>query len=91
MAVKRQVKNLFATKTFQGAIFSLLLGLAPFAISCFYEQRGLAKEEAIAIVGLFGAFGWALIGRAQTSPVYTPNYLPGPNAADFEPGKDGKP
>lgn len=88
--MRRRAKSLFVTKTFTGAIFSLLLGLAPFAIGCFYEHRGLAKEEAIAVIGLFGAFGWALIGRAQTSPVYTPDYLPGPNAADFEAVRNGE-
>lgn len=82
--MRNQVKSLFATKTFQGAVFSLLLGLAPFVIVCFYEHRGFTKEESITIVGLFGAFGWALIGRAQTSPVYTPSYLPGANQSDFE-------
>ncbi len=82
--MKSQAKNLFATKTFQGAILSLFVGLAPFAVVCFYEHRGLAKEEAIAIIGLFGTFAWALIGRAQTSPIYTPDYLPGPNAAKFK-------
>ena len=89
--MKTRSKNLFATKTFQGACLSLLLGLAPFAIICFYEHRGLAKEETLAIIGLFGAFGWALIGRAQTGPVYTPNYLPGANQSDFERTENGKP
>lgn len=84
-SIRVKAKNLFRTKTFQGATLSLLLGLAPFIVSCFYENRGLTKDEAVAIIGLIGAFGWALIGRVQTSPIYTPDYLPGPNRSDFGP------
>ncbi len=41
------------------------------------------EQEAIAIFGLLTTFGWALIGRAQTKPVYTPDRLPGANKSDF--------
>lgn len=87
----KKSKNLFATKTFQGASLSLLIGLAPFTIGCIYEHRGLTKDEAIAVAALFGTFGWALIGRVQTNPTYTPDYLPGPNRSDFEAADNGKP
>lgn len=79
-----KAKSLFATKTFQGASLALMIGLSPIIISCAYDQRWPMKEEMIAISGLIGTFGWALVGRTQTSPVYTENFLPGPNKCDFE-------
>lgn len=79
---KLRAKSLFRTKTFQGALLGFLAGLAPLVIPCFYERRFLRQEEAIALSGLVITFGWALIGRVQTSPVYTPRSLPGPNKTD---------
>lgn len=80
----KRAKNLFATKTFQGAFLGFLGGLAPLVIPCFYQKRVINQDEAIAILGLITTFGWALIGRTQTSPVFTPNNLPGPNKSDFQ-------
>lgn len=79
-----RAKSLFKTKTFQGALLGFLSGLAPLIIPCFYQQRSLNEIEAIALAGLLITFGWALIGRAQTSPVYTPDGLPGANKSDFK-------
>lgn len=77
-------KSLFATVTFRGAFLGFLGGLAPLIIPCFYQQRAINEQEAIAFFGLVTTFGWALIGRVQTSPVYTPDSLPGPNKLDFQ-------
>jgi len=81
--LKYKAKSLFATKTFQGAFLGFMGGLAPLIIPCFYQQRGINEQEAIALAGLLIVFGWALVGRAQTSPVYTPDGLPGANKSDF--------
>lgn len=78
-----KTKSLFATKTFQGAFLGFMGGLAPLIIPCFYQRRSINEQEAIALFGLMITFGWALIGRTQTSPVYTPDNLPGPNKSDF--------
>lgn len=84
MRLKHKAKNLFKTMTFQGALLGLLAGLAPLIIPCFYQRRMLNQDECIALFGLTVTFSWALIGRVQTSPVYTPNSLPGPNKLDFQ-------
>lgn len=78
-----KAKSLFVTKTFQGAFLGFMGGLAPLIIPCAYQRRLPNEIEAIAIVGLLTTFGWALIGRAQTSSVYTPDGLPGANKSDF--------
>lgn len=84
MLKKIRAKSLFKTKTFQGALLGFLAGLAPLIIPCFYQRRTLTQDEAIALVGLIVTFGWALIGRVQKSPVYTPDSIPGPNKSDFQ-------
>lgn len=80
----RAAKSLFKTKTFQGATLSLVIGLASVLIPCAYGRYWPTEKDALAIIALFGTFGWTLIGRSQTSPIYTPSYLPGPNRSDFE-------
>lgn len=77
-------KSLFKTKSFQGALLGFLATLAPLVIPCFYQKRMLNQDECIALFGLIVTFGWALIGRVQTSPVYTPDSVPGPNKLDFQ-------
>lgn len=81
--IRYKAKSLFITKTFQGAFLGFMGGLAPLIIPCFYQRRGLNEIEAIALAGLLITFGWALVGRVQVSPVYTPDNLPGPNKSDF--------
>lgn len=78
-----RAKSLFETKTFQGALLGFLGGLAPLIIPCFYQRRLPNEIEAIALAGLLITFGWALVGRTQISPVYTPDHLPGPNKSDL--------
>lgn len=80
---KVTAKSLFSTTSFQGAFLGFMGGLAPLIIPCFYERRAINQAEAIALAGLIITFSWALIGRVQTSPVYTPDSLPGPNKSDF--------
>lgn len=77
------VKSLFVTKTFQGALLSLVLGIAPIAVRCAYQKQVPSENDAIAIVALAGTFTWALIGRVQPA-AYTPQGLPGPNKSDLE-------
>lgn len=80
----KRAKSLFRTKTFQGAFFGFMGGLAPLIIPCFYQHRNINESEAIALIGLVTTFGWALIGRMETSPVYTPDGMLGPNKSDFQ-------
>lgn len=74
-------KNLFFTKTFQGAAVSLGLGILPIAINCGYQRHWPTEKDAIAIVALLGTFSWAIVGRVQPA-AYTPVGLPGPNKSD---------
>lgn len=76
-------KNLFRTKTFQGAVLTLAIGLAPVVIECGYSHRWPDQKNAIAIAGLLGTFCWTIVGRVQP-PAYTPNGLPGPNESDLK-------
>lgn len=80
---KQKAKSIFQTKTFQGAAIALLGGLAPIAIACGYQHRLPTENEAIAAAALLTAFSSAMIGRVQTSPVYTPDGLPGPSRKNF--------
>ncbi len=81
--MKNRAKSIFKTKTFQMHFWLYGCGLAPVAIPCFYQGRIPSQDETIAVVGLVITFGWALIGRVQTSAVYTPDGLPGPNKSDY--------
>lgn len=83
MARSIKAKSLFKTKSFQGALLGALATLAPLVIPCFYQRRMLNQDECIALAGLLITFGWALVGRVQVSPVYTPDSLPGPNKSDL--------
>lgn len=83
-----KARNLFHTRTFKLGLLGLLSGLAPIVIRCAYEQRNFSIDEAIALAALCSSFAAALIGRCETSPVYTPDYLPGPNASEFTNTRD---
>jgi CDP-diglyceride synthetase len=82
--LKNRAKSIFKTKTFQGAALGFMAGLAPVVIPCFYQTRMPSQDETIALAGLTITFVWALVGRIQTSAVYTPDGLPGPNKSDFQ-------
>lgn len=77
-------KSILKTRTFQGAVFTLIGGLAPIVISCGYQHRLLTENEAIAAAALLIGFSNAVVGRVQISPVYTPDGLPGPSKKDFQ-------
>lgn len=81
---KSGAKSLFATRTFQGAVLGLVLGLTPIIVKCGYEHHWPTEEDSLEAIGLLGTFSWALIGRTQTSPVFTPQGMPGPNKSDFK-------
>lgn len=78
-----RAKSIFQTATFQHSAIALFGGLAPIIISCIYQRRHPTQNEAIATVALITTFFTALVGRVQTSPVYTPDDLPGPDKKDF--------
>ena len=83
-----KARSLFHTRTFKLGLLGFLSGLTPVLIRCAYEYRGLSIDEAIGVAALCSSFAAALIGRCEISPVYTPDYLPGPNASEFTNTRD---
>lgn len=83
-----KAKSLFQTKTFTNCTIALLGGIAPIAIACGYQHRCPTQNEAAAVAALILAFSSAMVGRVETSPVYTPSGVPGPSKKDFE--EDGE-
>ncbi len=86
--IRQRPRSLFSTNTFKLGATSLLTGLLPVLITCAYERRYPSAEEALAIAGLLSTFAFLLVGRVETSPVYTPDGLPGPNKSKFERGNE---
>lgn len=76
--------SILSTNTFKGAAIALLGGLAPIGVNCVYENRSPTQTEAIATVALVCGFASTMVGRVQTTPVYTPDGLPGPSKKDLE-------
>lgn len=85
--LKRRARSLFATRTFKRGIEGMVGGILPILIVCAYGRRYPTVEEALAIGALLYTFVSLLVGRVETSPVYTPDGLPGPNKSKFEGGK----
>jgi hypothetical protein len=83
--------SLFQTRTFQSSVIALLGGLAPIAITCGYQHRLPTQNEAIATAALITAFSSGIVGRIETSPVYTPYGLPGPSLGDLEKNEEAPP
>jgi hypothetical protein len=81
---REKAKSILQTRTFQGASIALLGGIAPIAIACGYQKRLPTQNEAIAAAALVSAFSSAMVGRVETSPVYTPDGFPGPSKKDFD-------
>lgn len=76
-------QSLFRTNTFKASTITLIAGLVAITVDCSYDRRYPTKSEATSVVALFTAYSWALIGRGQNSPVYTPHGLPGADKEDF--------
>ena len=77
-----QAKSIFASKSVQGATITLISSLVGIIINCAYQHRTPSKDEALVSLGFIVSFSWALVGRTQSTPVYTPDFLPGPNKSD---------
>ena len=82
--VRKRAINLFQTKVFKSALVAFLTGLVPILIRCGYERRGMTLEDCLTVVALSSTLATTVIGRMDTSPVYTPDSLPGANKSDFQ-------
>ncbi|MBD1864275.1 MULTISPECIES: hypothetical protein [Trichocoleus] len=90
-----KAKSIFQSRTFWGAMVALLPAIAivaPPLGKAADEGRGLSGTEiANIVVGITGVLGGgtAIAGRvAAATPVYTPEWAPGPNASDFDEGEE---
>lgn len=82
----KEVKSLFASKTFLAICFTAIASLAPL-IGAAVKEKKLSVDNAVQIVLVLAGTGTAVIGRAtaNNSLVYTPDGVPGMNKSDFEP------
>lgn len=82
----KEVKSLFASKTFLAVCFTAIASLAPL-IGVAIKENKLSVDNAVQIVLVLAGAGTAVVGRAaaNNSLVYTPNGLPGINKEDVLP------
>jgi hypothetical protein len=82
------VKSLFVSKTFLGAIFALIIAVAP-AAKAIAKGEGELVDHIVFIVLSVAACGQTIVGRVTaTGGVYTPKGLWGPDRpeeAEIEP------
>lgn len=90
----REIKSLFASKTFLAICFTAIASLAPL-VGVAIKEKKLTVDNAVQIVLVLAGTGTAVVGRAAAngSLVYTPDGVPGMNRSDFEPlpVEDGEP
>lgn len=82
----KEVKSLFASKTFLAICFTAIASLAPL-VGVAVKEKKLSVDNAVQIVLVLAGAGTAAVGRASAnnSLVYTPDGLPGMNKADVLP------
>jgi hypothetical protein len=81
---KLDIKSIFASKTFWGAILAGVASLVPLAVKDIKAQKITVDDAGQAILILCGV-GTAIVGRVNAqAQIYTPNLLPGPNKSDLE-------
>jgi putative Mn2+ efflux pump MntP len=82
-------KNIFASKTVWGVIFTTVAAIAPIIgkdVDQFRSNQSVNYGQDIAqvIVIICGAAA-TICGRVDAKdPVYTPDWLPGPNKSDLD-------
>ncbi len=82
----KEIKSLFASKTFLAICFTAIASLAPL-IGVAVKEKKLSVDNAVQIILVLAGTGTAVVGRAaaNNSLVYTPDGIPGMNRSDFEP------
>lgn len=82
----KEIKSLFASKTFLAICFTAIASLAPLVGQAVKEKK-LSVDNAVQIVLVLAGTGTAVVGRvgANNSLVYTPEGVPGMNKTDFLP------
>jgi hypothetical protein len=81
---KPVAKSIFASKTFWGAVLTLLIAIAP-KVGEMIDRRNVDGASISQLVVLFGTTTLTIMGRIDAKqPLYTPDGLPGPNKSDFQ-------
>ncbi|MBV9386409.1 MAG: hypothetical protein JOZ78_08275 [Chroococcidiopsidaceae cyanobacterium CP_BM_ER_R8_30] len=78
-----QPKSVFASKTVWGSIFTTIAAIAPI-VGDAYDQHSISGKEVAQIVVILAGTAATVVGRVQSeAPLYTPDWLPGPDKKDF--------
>ncbi|MEM9926430.1 MAG: hypothetical protein AAF915_22200 [Cyanobacteria bacterium P01_D01_bin.50] len=87
---KKERKSLFGSKTFWGVIFTSTAAIAPIVGNNVDKiMEGNSKDvnygqDAAQIVVIVCGAAASIVGRVEAkSPVYTPQWMPGPSEKDF--------
>lgn len=82
----KEVKSLFASRTFLAICFTAIASLAPIVGVAIKEGR-LSVDNSVQIVLVIAGAGMATVGRASAnnSLVYTEDWMIGANKSDFLP------
>jgi len=77
-------KSIFASRTFWGALLTLLVAIAP-KVGEMVDNKKVDGTSLAQLIVLFGTTTLTIIGRIEAKqPVYTPNGLLGANKSDFQ-------
>ncbi len=78
-----QPKSVFASKTVWGSIFTTIAAIAPI-LGEAYDRHSISGQEAAQIVVILAGAAATVVGRVQSeAPLYTPDWLPGPDKKDL--------
>ncbi|MBE9193151.1 hypothetical protein IQ230_22930 [Gloeocapsopsis crepidinum LEGE 06123] len=83
-ASKPTPKSIFASRTFWGALLTLLVAIAP-KVGEMVDNKKVDGASISQLVVLFGTSTLTILGRIDAKrPIYTPDGLPGLNKSDFQ-------
>ena len=87
---KKERKSLFGSKTFWGVVFTSTAAIAPIVgnnIDTIVQEKDVPVnygQDAAQIVVIICGSAASIMGRVEAkSPVYTPQWMPGPSEKDF--------
>lgn len=76
-------KSIFASRTFWGAMLTLVVAIAP-KVGEMVDNKKVDGANISQLIVLFGTTTLTIIGRVDAKrPIYTPDGVPGPNKSDL--------
>ncbi|MGG6264543.1 hypothetical protein [Leptolyngbya sp. AN10] len=83
-ANKPMPKSILASRTFWGAMLTLIVAIAP-KVGEMVDNKRIDGASISQLVVLFGTSTLTILGRVDAKrPIYTPDGLPGPNKSDLQ-------